>query len=35
VHQLLADPREALIGLGLVAIGVPAYYLLHANRRLS
>jgi APA family basic amino acid/polyamine antiporter len=35
VHQLFADPREALIGLGLVAIGVPAYYLLHANRRLS
>lgn len=34
-HQLLADPREALIGLGLVALGVPAYYLMHANRRLS
>jgi APA family basic amino acid/polyamine antiporter len=35
VHQLFTDPREALLGLGLVGLGVPAYYLLHANRRLS
>ena len=34
-HQLFTDPREALIGLGLVALGVPAYYLVHANRRFS
>ena len=34
-HQLFTDPREALIGLGLVALGVPAYYLGHANRRFS
>jgi APA family basic amino acid/polyamine antiporter len=27
-QQLVADPKEALIGLGLVALGVPAYYLL-------
>ena len=26
-HQLLADPREALIGLGLVALGVPVLLL--------
>jgi APA family basic amino acid/polyamine antiporter len=35
VHQLLTDAREAILGLGLVGLGVPAYYLLHANRRLS
>lgn len=35
IHQFLVDPREAFFGLGLVAIGVPAYYLLHANRRFS
>ena len=35
VHQLIADPREALFGLALVGIGLPVYYLRHANRRLS
>jgi APA family basic amino acid/polyamine antiporter len=35
-HQLLADPTEAAIGLGAVAIGVPVYYYLrHAGHRLS
>ena len=35
IHQFVVDPREAFFGLGLVAIGVPAYYLLHAHRRFS
>ena len=35
IQQFVADPREALVGLGIVAIGAPAYYLLRANRRLS
>ena len=35
VHQLIADPREALFGLALVGIGVPVYYLRHAHHRLS
>jgi APA family basic amino acid/polyamine antiporter len=35
VHQLIADPREALVGLALVGIGVPVYYLRHAHHRLS
>jgi APA family basic amino acid/polyamine antiporter len=34
IQQFAADPREAMVGLGIVAIGAPAYYLLHANRRL-
>lgn len=35
-HQILVDPREAAIGLGLVALGAPVfYYLRHADRRLS
>lgn len=34
-HQFVVDPREAVIGLGLVALGAPVYYYLrHANRRL-
>lgn len=36
VHQVVVDPREAAIGLGAVAVGVPVYYYLrHANHRLS
>jgi APA family basic amino acid/polyamine antiporter len=34
IQQFAADPREAMVGLGIVSIGAPAYYLLHANRRL-
>jgi APA family basic amino acid/polyamine antiporter len=35
-HQLVIDPRESAVGLGLVALGVPVYYYLrHAQRRLS
>ena len=34
LHQFVIDPREAIFGLGLVAVGVPVYYLRHANRRL-
>ena len=35
VHQFTADPGEAAIGLGLVAIGAPVYYYLrHAHHRL-
>ena len=34
-HQMFVDPREAAVGLGLVALGVPVYYYLrHAHRRL-
>jgi basic amino acid/polyamine antiporter, APA family len=33
--QFAADPAEATIGLGIVALGAPVYYYLrHANRRL-
>ena len=36
VHQFVVDPREAVFGLGLVALGIPVYYYLrHANHRLS
>jgi basic amino acid/polyamine antiporter, APA family len=36
IHRFTVDPREAAIGLGLVAAGAPVYYYLrHANRRLS
>ena len=35
-HQVLVDPRESAIGLGLVALGVPVYYYLrHAQHRFS
>ena len=34
VNQLISDPKDAMLGLGLVAIGAPIYYLWHANRRL-
>jgi APA family basic amino acid/polyamine antiporter len=35
VHQFAVDPREAVFGLGLVALGAPVYYYLrHAHRRL-
>ena len=35
VHQFTVDAREALVGLGFVALGVPVYYYLrHAHRRL-
>jgi APA family basic amino acid/polyamine antiporter len=32
VNQLLSDPRDALLGLGMVAVGAPIYYLWHARR---
>ncbi len=35
VNQIARDPVEALIGLGIVALGAPIYYFWHANRRLS
>jgi APA family basic amino acid/polyamine antiporter len=35
-HQVVVDPREAAIGLGVVALGAPVYYYLrHADHRLS
>jgi APA family basic amino acid/polyamine antiporter len=35
IHQFTVDAREAAIGLGFVALGVPVYYYLrHAHRRL-
>lgn len=35
LHQFVVDPREAALGLGIVALGTPVYYYLrHANRRL-
>jgi APA family basic amino acid/polyamine antiporter len=34
VNQIARQPAEAAVGLGLVAIGAPVYYLLHARRRL-
>jgi APA family basic amino acid/polyamine antiporter len=35
VHQFTVDAWEAVVGLGLVAIGAPVYYYLrHANHRL-
>ena len=33
IHQFVVDPREAMIGIGLVAVGLPAYYLLVSSRR--
>ena len=33
VNQILSDPRESSIGLGIVALGLPAYYLWVRNRR--
>ncbi len=35
LNQLLTDPKDAAIGLGMVAIGAPIYYLWHAHHRLS
>jgi basic amino acid/polyamine antiporter, APA family len=38
VNQILGDPRESLIGLGLVVLGLPVYYIwrrLHAGNRFS
>ena len=38
VNQIASDPRESLIGLGLVIVGLPVYYFwrrLHARDRLS
>ena len=32
VNQIVREPAEALIGLGIVALGAPVYYLWHANR---
>jgi APA family basic amino acid/polyamine antiporter len=37
VNQIAGDPRESLIGLGLVIVGLPVYYIwrrLHAGHRL-
>jgi basic amino acid/polyamine antiporter, APA family len=38
VNQVVSDPRESLIGLGLVLVGLPVYYLwrtAHGRDRLS
>jgi APA family basic amino acid/polyamine antiporter len=38
VNQIVSDPRESLIGLGLVIVGLPVYYFwrrAHARDRLS
>ena len=35
INQFAVAPREAAVGLGLVAIGAPVYYMAHAHRRLS
>jgi APA family basic amino acid/polyamine antiporter len=38
VNQIAADPRESLIGLGLVVVGLPVYYVwrrFHAGDRFS
>ena len=35
IHQLVADPVEALIGLLLVAAGLPAYYLFRPRTRVQ
>jgi len=32
VNQVLTEPVDALLGLGMVAIGAPIYYLWHARR---
>ena len=32
INQIARDPIEALIGLGIVALGAPVYYFWHANR---
>lgn len=32
INQVVREPAEALIGLGIVALGAPVYYLWHANR---
>jgi APA family basic amino acid/polyamine antiporter len=32
INQFVSDPREAALGLGMVAIGAPIYYWRHANR---
>jgi len=35
IHQFIADPAEAVLGMGFVAVGAPVYYYLrHANHRL-
>jgi APA family basic amino acid/polyamine antiporter len=34
VNQLVSEPKDAAIGLGMVVVGAPIYYLWHANRRL-
>jgi APA family basic amino acid/polyamine antiporter len=35
INQFAVAPREAAVGLGLVALGAPVYYMAHAHRRLS
>ena len=32
-NQVISDPLNAVLGLGMVAIGAPIYYLWHADRR--
>ena len=32
INQIYRQPSEAAVGLGLVAIGAPVYYLVHARR---
>jgi len=32
INQFVSDPREAAIGLGMVAAGAPIYHLWHAHR---
>ena len=32
INQFASEPLEAAIGLGLVALGAPVYYLRHAHR---
>jgi APA family basic amino acid/polyamine antiporter len=35
VNQIVSDPRESAIGLGIVALGLPAYYLWVRHRRVG
>jgi APA family basic amino acid/polyamine antiporter len=32
INQIYRQPSEAAVGLGLVAIGAPVYYIVHARR---
>ncbi len=35
VNQIVSDPRESAMGLGIVALGVPAYYVWVRNRQVA